>query len=370
MICHAGDSPEAVLAALQAGNALPGQVAQVGGAKVPVAAVGIPLSLPAEPEYATRTNALLQHCLNKLTTAYSNIPPERLGVVMGSSNAGIEEFHTAYQQGTLAPQDWQRLETGNVAAFVAHRIGAKGPVYTINTACSSAGKALAAAARLLKSNVCDSVVAGGGDALCLFALEGFNALQLIADKPCEPFMLNGGGINHGEGAALFLLTRREAHPGDIILSGYGETADAYHTTTPEPGGHQAARAMQQALHMAGMQPADIDYINMHGTGTDANDRMELNALTRVFGTNCPPCSSTKAYTGHCLGAAGAVEAAICTALLKANTVQLPQAAPAAQPAGYEHINFSATAERPVRSCLSNSFAFGGNNISLIFSRYD
>lgn len=345
------------------------QTATVGGTPVPVAATNTPLQLPTEPGYATRTNALLLHCLNKWGSSYSKIPPQRLGVVVGSSNAGIEEFHSAYTQGTTTPQDWQKLEPGNVAAFIAQHTGAKGPAYTICTACSSAGKALAAAARLLQTGICDAVIAGGGDALCRFALEGFHALQLIADKPCQPFSLCGGGITHGESAALFLLTYKNPQTDDIILSGYGETADAHHTTTPEPGGEQAARAMQQALHMANLQAADIDYINMHGTGTDANDRMEMNALTRVFGTTCPPCSSTKTYTGHCLGAAGAIEAAICYALLKANTCTLPQAAPASIPVGYRHINFATTTKRPLRHCLSNSFAFGGNNVSLILSRH-
>ncbi len=369
LLCQAGDTPAAVLEALQSGTRPAMQTATVGGTPVPVAAVCTPLQLPTEPGYATRTNALLLHCLGKLSASYTKVAPQRLGVVVGSSNAGIEEFHAAYTQGTTGLQDWQKLEPGNVAAFIAQHTGAKGPAYTISTACSSAGKALAAAAGLLQAGICDAVIAGGGDALCRFALEGFHALQLIADKPCEPFSLCGGGINHGEGAALFLLTYREAHTGDIVLSGYGETADAHHTTTPEPGGLQAARAMQQALQMAKLQAADIDYINMHGTGTDANDSMEMNALTRVFGTACPPCSSTKTYTGHCLGAAGAIEAAICYALLKANTCTLPQAAPAALPPGYEHINFSAIAKRPLSHCLSNSFAFGGNNVSLILSRH-
>ena len=127
--------------------------------------------------------------------------------------------------------------------------------------------------------------------------------------------------------------------------------------------------MQLALYMAGMQPTDVDYINMHGTGTDANDTMELNALTAVFGTTCPPCSSTKPFTGHCLGAAGAVEAAVCVALLQADTDQLPRVAPSSIPGGYESINFFSNAERPVRCCMSNSFGFGGNNVSLLLTRH-
>lgn len=370
MVCHMGNTPAEVLTALQCGDLPIMDTETVGGLSVPVARVHTPLPTPENPAFATRTNALLQYCAERLSPTCLHVAPERIGVVLGSSNAGIEEFHAAYRNCSLTEEDWQRLEPGNVSTCVAEYLGARGPAYTISTACSSAGKALVAAARLLEAGVCDAVVAGGGDALCRFALEGFHALQLIDSKRCEPFMLNGGGINHGEGAALFILTRRPARRGDIVLSGYGETADAHHTTTPEPGGTQAARAMQQALHMAGMKPADVDYINMHGTGTDANDTMELNALTAVFGTACPPCSSTKPFTGHCLGAAGAVEAAICAALLQANTTALPQVAPSAIPAGYERINFSVTSARPVRCCLSNSFAFGGNNLSLLLTRHD
>ena len=369
VVCHAGDSLESIREALLTDTVPPMETECVGGVAVPVARVSVPLRQPSPEEFATRTNALILHCLDKIAPSLYDVAPERLGVVMGSSNAGIEEFHQSFNDEAVTPADWARLEPGNVAHFVAHCTGAKGPAYTISTACSSAAKALASAARLLESGVCDAVIAGGGDALCRFALEGFHALHLIDSRRCTPYTLDGGGINHGEGAAIFVLTRRQAKAGDIILSGYGETADAHHITTPEPDGKQAARAMRLALQMADLTPGDIDYINMHGTGTDACDLMEMNSLAAVFGKSCPPCSSTKPYTGHCLGAAGAVEAAICIALLRAQSEKLPLSVPEAVPAGFEHINFSVTAARPVTHCLSNSFAFGGNNISLILSRH-
>lgn len=369
LLCHAGDSAESVLQVVQNGTLTPlGQVS-VGGQTVPAGTVAAPLPVIEHEAYATHTNALILHCLQRLKHL-PDVSPERLGVVMGSSNAGIEEFHNALQNNSVTAQDWQRLEPGTVSDFVAAYTGAKGPAFTLSTACSSSAKALAAAARLLEAGICDAVIAGGGDALCRFALEGFHALQLISKDRSEPFTMNGGGINHGEGAALFLLTKRAPKSGDILLSGYGETADAHHTTTPEPEGKQAARAMRQALAMARLEPRDIDYINMHGTGTDANDLMEMNALAEVFGTACPPCSSTKPYTGHTLGAAGAVEAGICVALLRANTGHLPRSTTQTPPPGFTHINLSATATRPVKHCISNSFAFGGNNCALILSRHD
>ena len=369
LLCHAGNSPESVLQVVQKGMLPPPGQVHVGELTVPAGTVEEPLPSIEQEAFATRTNALILYCLQRLRYIHG-ISPERLGIVMGSSNAGIEEFHHAWQNNSVTEQSWQKLEPGSVSDFVAAYTGAQGPALTLSTACSSSAKALATAARLLEMGICDAVIAGGGDALCRFALEGFHALQLISKERCEPFTLNGGGINHGEGAALFLLTKRAPKSGDIILSGYGETADAHHTTTPEPSGKQAARAMQQALAMAQLQAEDIDYINMHGTGTDANDLMEMNALAEIFRSDCPPCSSTKPYTGHTLGAAGAVEAAICTALLRANTCCLPYSTVQSPPPDFPHINFSATAARPVKHCMSNSFAFGGNNCSLILSRHD
>ena len=338
------------------------------GRDVPVGAVTTPLPAIPRKKWRTRTNQLVLWCLNQLSFYWERIPKNRLGIVLGSSNSGIEEYHQAWTQGQQGNEALHLLEVGNVARFAADITGATGPAYTISTACSSSAKALASAARLLRAGVCDAVIAGGGDALCRYALSGFDALHLISDTRSAPFTLQGGGVNHGEGAALFVLTHREAKAGDITLSGYGETADAYHTTTPEPGGHRATRAMQQAMQMAGIAPQDIDYVNLHGTGTDANDSMELDSMRATFGDHQPPCGSTKAYTGHTLGAAGALEAAICHALLQRNSSQLPRQ-PWLQEYAYEGINFSSTSRRPVQHCMSNSFAFGGNNISLILSRH-
>ena len=367
IICNLGSQEDSILRALEQGVYGPMEDREVGGRLVPAGAVSLSLPEITEKYWNTRTNALILHCLKRLSTAWRNVQPERLGVVLGSSNSGIEEYHREWVNGNRSDESLSLLEACNVARFVANFTGAKGPTYTLSTACSSSAKALASAARLLEAGICDAVIAGGGDALCNYALHGFDALQLISDERCRPFTLQGGGVNHGEGAALFLLTRREAHSGDIILAGYGETADAYHTTTPEPGGAQAVRAMRIAMDMAGIGPEDIDYVNLHGTGTDANDSMELDAMRSCFGANQPPCGSTKPYTGHTLGAAGAVEAAFCTALLKRGGEKLP-----AQPWLETHpdgVNMSNSAQRPLQHCISNSFAFGGNNIALLLSRH-
>lgn len=368
LICNLGSTASEVLQALDTGTPGPMPLMRLGEREVPVGAVTTPLPSINQENWRTRTNQLLLWCLNQLSHHWKKIPKNRLGIVMGSSNSGIEEYHRAWMQGQRGDAPLHHLEVGNVARFVAEITGATGPSFTISTACSSSAKALASAARLLRADVCDAVIAGGGDALCRYALSGFDALHLISDTRSEPFTMQGGGVNHGEGAALFLLTHREPNAGDIILSGYGETADAYHTTTPEPGGHQATRAMLQAMQMAGIAPQEIDYVNLHGTGTDANDGMELDSMRTTFGDIQPPCGSTKAYTGHTLGAAGALEAAICHALLQRNSTQLPQQ-PWLRNNTAEGINFGAKARRPVQHCLSNSFAFGGNNISLLLSRH-
>lgn len=368
LICNLGSSESEILRALDTGE--PGRMPlfRLGDREVPVGAVSADLPGIMQEKWRTRTNQLVLSCLHRLLPVWQQIPGHRLGVVMGSSNSGIEEYHQAWMNGQRNGECLHLLEVGNVAHFVADQTGATGPVFTISTACSSSAKALASAARLLRAGVCDAVIAGGGDALCRYALSGFDALHLISGTRSTPFTLNGGGVNHGEGAALFVLSHREPRAGDIILSGYGETADAYHTTTPEPGGQQAARAMQEAMQMAGVSPPDIDYVNLHGTGTDANDSMELDSMRVTFGNTQPPCGSTKAYTGHALGAAGALEAAICYALLRRGSLQLPLQ-PWLQDAAPEGINFRSQAKRPVQHCLSNSFAFGGNNVSLLLSRH-
>lgn len=369
-ICNLGSEVRDILQALDTGNYGTMQKRMVGGRLVPAGVVTEDLPHIDEERWQTRTNALVLHCLQRMSHLLGDIQPEKLGVVMGSSNSGIDEYHKVWQAGRSDEQALELLEVGNAARFVADRAGAKGPVYTLSTACSSSAKALASAARLLKAGVCDAVIAGGGDSLCDYALHGFDALQLIADQRCKPFTLQGGGVNHGEGAALFLLTTREAKAGDIVLAGYGETADAYHTTTPEPGGVQATRAMRMAMEMGCISPDEIDYVNLHGTGTDANDSMEIDSMRLCFGENQPPCGSTKPYTGHTLGAAGALEAAFCTMLLQRGMVELPRQPWLSDfPEVAEKINVAVHCNRPVQHCISNSFAFGGNNISLLLSRH-
>jgi 3-oxoacyl-[acyl-carrier-protein] synthase-1 len=239
----------------------------------------------------------------------------------------------------------------------------------ISTACSSGAKALAAGARLLRAGLADAVIAGGADALSGFTIAGFSALESVSAERCNPLSANRRGINIGEGAALFVMSRE---PGPVRLAGWGETSDAHHMSAPEPTGRGAIDAMRQALARAGLAPNTIDYINLHGTATPHNDAMESLAVAEIFGLQVP-VSSTKPLTGHALAAAGAIEAALAWHALVDNPggrlpphwwdgARDPALAPLriAQP--------GETLGRPLRHVLSNSFAFGGSNASLVFAR--
>lgn len=369
LVCNMGDDVHTILNGLAVGEYGEMKLVRMGEKQAPAGIVSLPLPEIREKEWNTRTNALLKHCLKKLRPIWSDVEPAKIGVVIGSSNAGIEEYSESWSPDYVDEIALKQLEGGNVARFVAHEVGAQGPCYTINTACSSSAKALASAKRLLDSGICDMVIAGGGDGLCHYALCGFDALQLISDTRSTALTLNGGGVNHGEGAALFVLTRGIPEAGNILIAGYGETADAHHTTTPDPEGIQAVDAMQKAMRMGRISPQDVGYVNLHGTGTDANDTMEINAMLTVFGDRQPPCSSTKPYTGHTLGAAGAIEAALCIAMLQRAQCQLPLQPWLNGLTDLPPLNLSAQTEKPLRHIISNSFAFGGNNIALLVSRH-
>jgi 3-oxoacyl-[acyl-carrier-protein] synthase-1 len=336
-------------------------------------------SLAAQPViFRSRTNALLAAVLADLRVpierALARVGPARVAVVLGVSAAGLQEgvaAANALRAGAPWPADYDyaQQEMGNAAAFVARSVGSSGPAYTISTACSSGAKALAAGARLLRAGIADAVIAGGADALSAFTIAGFSALESVSAARCNPLSANRQGINIGEGAALFVLGRE---PGPVRLSGWGESSDAHHMSAPQPAGRGALAAMGQALERAQLRPADIAYVNLHGTATPQNDAMESLAVAQLLGTGVP-VSSTKPLTGHTLAAAGAVEAAVCWhALVDNGAGRLPPhwwdgARDPALPA----VRVAAPGEalgRPARHVLSNSFAFGGSNACLVLSR--
>jgi 3-oxoacyl-[acyl-carrier-protein] synthase-1 len=326
----------------------------------------------------TRTNALLASALAPLCpqveTYKQRFGASQIAVVLGSSTSGIAEGEAAiahHMQTGIFPPEYQyaQQEIAAPSHFVAQSLGLRGPVWTISTACSSGAKALASAARLLRTGACDAVITGGTDSLCKLTVEGFCALASVSTDTCNPFSVNRHGINIGEAAALFIMTRE---PGLIRLAGYGETSDAYHISAPEPQGMGAEAAMRAALHSASLPTSAIQYINLHGTGTEHNDRMESYAVHRVFGSELP-CSSTKPLTGHTLGASGALEAALCWLALQRTDAALPPHLwdGAVDPALAPLHQLGAThTRRALRYAMSNSFAFGGNNCSLIMERCD
>lgn len=301
--------------------------------------------------------------------------PERVGVFIGTSTAGILETEIAFRHrdplsGGLPPGfDYpHRHNSFSVSDFVRRTLGISGPATSVCTACSSSAKVFASAERMIRSGLIDAAVVGGVDSLCLTTLYGFNALQLISRTACRPFDRHRDGLSIGEAAAFAIVERSEAAAGSggILLLGCGESSDAHHMSSPHPDGIGARSAMQRALDAAGLAASQVDYINLHGTGTPSNDSAEAAAVRALFGSGTP-CSSTKAATGHTLGAAGALEAVICALALQNGLVPpgLNRTTPDPQlQVGYR----TEPRPAPLRTALSNSFGFGGVNCSLVFGR--
>ncbi|HLW70757.1 MAG TPA: beta-ketoacyl-[acyl-carrier-protein] synthase family protein [Candidatus Binataceae bacterium] len=313
---------------------------------------------------------------NDIRAIAARVGPHRVAVVMGTSTSGIADGEAALLQ-RITKGEWpeefrySRQEIGNLAGCVAAYLELSGPAYTVATACSSSAKVFASAQRLIAAGLCDAAVVGGADTLCRMTLGGFDSLELLAKDYCNPFSRNRDGINIGEGAAVFLMTTEESA---VSLLGVGESSDAYHVSSPHPEGEGAALAMTRALEAAHLRPEQIDYINLHGTATALNDAMEARAINRIFSERTP-CSSTKSITGHLLGAAGANEAAFLWLMLDAGFAsgcvpphvwdgEIDPAIPRLNlvPPQF-HLGHSTR-----RAALSNSFAFGGSNASLVLGR--
>ena len=295
---------------------------------------------------------------------------ERIAVFIGTSTSGIHQTEQAYLQRTDTdgplPAWYDYRGTHNVYSvtdFVRNYFGLTGISAAISTACSSSAKVFASAQRAIEAGLCDAALVGGTDSLCLTTLYGFNALQVVAEDICRPSDLERTGISIGEAAGFALLEKADASDPGIALFGYGESSDAYHMSSPHPEGEGAAIAMTQALEKAALPPTEIGYINLHGTGTQANDLAESAAVTRLFGRQLP-CSSTKGWTGHTLGAAGIVEAIFSALCLREQW--LPQSLNTRNLDPQIQANvLTASAAADTRYALTNSFGFGGSNCSLI-----
>ena len=331
--------------------------------------------------YDCRNNRLAQLCLEQegfvdaINAAKNKYGAKRIGVYLGTSTSGILQSELAYRHlepktGALPP-DFHYAETQNsysIAGFVSRYLGLSGPSFVVSSACSSSAKVFANAVRMMAAGVCDAAVVGGVDSLCLSTLYGFNSLGLMSHLPCRPYDTDRDGISVGEGAGFVLIER--SVPSDaaskIFLLGIGESSDAYHMSTPHPEGLGAKLAMQRALASAGLQAKEIDYINLHGTATKTNDASEGKTVADVFSDKVP-CSSTKGWTGHLLGAAGITEAIIAMLALKhgfiPGSVNTQQIDPA-MAIDYRIENSNTKIHR----VMSNSFGFGGSNCSLVLGK--
>ncbi|RZF81428.1 beta-ketoacyl-ACP synthase [Pseudoalteromonas sp. CO325X] len=326
-----------------------------------------------------RNNAMIDLALAQLTNTLdklrSRVAAHRIAVIIGTSTADIYDGERARAQqarhGSWPKHyHYHQQSLDAPAQYIRNKLALEGPCYSISTACSSSSKALSSAKAMLQAGLADAVICGGADSLCQLTVNGFKALASTSAGICQPFAQQRDGINIGEGVGLFIMTRSEDFgSARCALLGCGSSSDAYHMSAPEPQGQGAIAAMHQALAEAALTATDIDYINAHGTATVKNDAMEARAIADVIGAQTP-VSSSKHLTGHTLGAAGAIEAGLCWLLIEqqrlGKTLTLPYHSGYALDASLATINLvqQPTRERP-KTCMSNSFAFGGNNASII-----
>ena len=292
---------------------------------------------------------------------------DRVALVLGTSTSGVNAAEDAYRgrrgDGPLpAGFDYDHTQDlYSVAGYVRAALGLRGPSFVVSTACASSARCFVDGARLVRAGVCDAVVVGGADSLCRMTLHGFAALELLSGAPCRPCAADRAGISIGEAAGFALL---ECHEGGMMLLGGGCSSDGHHMSTPHPEGAGAVAAMQQALMQAGLAADEIGWINLHGTGTQANDAMEDMAVHAVFGADVP-VSSTKGWTGHTLGACGILEALIARECMDAGLVPGCLGIDGPDPSFRAQV-VVAPRRQALRRVMSNSFGFGGVNCSLVF----
>lgn len=332
------------------------------------------------PMFDCRNNRLAAMALAQdgfadgIASARRRYGAKRIGVILGTSTSGILQTEEAYRRRDPAtgalPADFDYARTHNtysLADFLRTCLELEGPSVVVSSACATTAKVFANAARMIAAGLCDAAIVGGADTLCATTLHGFRSLGVISEEPCRPFDAGRNGISIGEGAGFALLEK----PGRpdyqaVLLLGIGESNDAYHMSSPHPEGIGARIAMERALASAGLKPAEIDYINLHGTATPVGDAAEDRAISDLFGA-ATPCSSTKGYTGHTLGASGIVEAVFSSLSILHNLLPGSPHTRVVDP-GFKSRYVLESREARVDRVMSNSFGFGGANCSLVLGR--
>lgn len=367
-----GRSTAEVLAALDAGRSglgpspLPATMETVVGA-VPGELAPLEGALHAYDCRLARIGLMaFDEIRQPLERAVARWGAERVAIILGTSTGGLEQTEQAFlgwmNEGAIpASYDYERQH--NFAAFgelLASLAGVRGPSYVVSTACSSSGKVAASAARLMRAGIVDAVLAGGIDSLTRMTIQGFHSLGILSSRSCRPFSAERDGINIGEGAAFFLM-ERDAEDAEVAVLGVGESSDAYRMSSPEPTGRGARESMERAMAQAGV--ASVDHINAHGTATKLNDSAEALAIEALFGDRVP-VSSTKGYTGHLLGAAGGTEVVFAIHALRTQRMPATLGCDPLDPELRIQVVREA-ASAPISTVLSNSFAFGGSNVSVL-----
>jgi 3-oxoacyl-[acyl-carrier-protein] synthase-1 len=350
---------------------LQGREARVG--RVPGELAPLPPAFANDDSRNTRLLlAAFDEIRDEVEDAIARHGRDRVGVALGTSTSGIEATERAVahriQHGVFPEAfHYQQQEIGRLGPFLAEYLGLRGPALTVSTACTSSGKALDTARRLLDLDLCDAVITGGSDSLCRFTINGFTSLESATPALCNPMSRNRRGINVGEGAALFLLQRE---PSDLALLGTGASSDAHHVSSPDPSGDGAKAAMREALEDAGLAPEQVGYLNLHATATAKNDEMESRATAAIFPDGVP-CSGTKPLTGHALGAGAALELAFCWLTLhpawNPRSLLPPHRWDGEGDPELPTLRLAGEGDRlsASRIGMSNAFAFGGNNLSLL-----
>lgn len=338
--------------------------------------------LPKWRESLSRCASILLCCFEKIqpeaAACIKKYGAERVGAVIGTSTGDSsdteENARISFADSGRLDYDERRYERGTLSSFARKYFGIKGPCYSVCTACTSSALACISAAKLIESGICDAVIVAGADSLSAVSVQGFFALGALSKSHCMPFHKNRAGINIAEGAAASVLCKEDLGNAAMKLLGWGTTSDGYHASSPEPSGIYAYAAADEALKRAGICPQDVGYINAHGTGTQLNDAMEAN-IAKMLAKDLPngaiiPISSTKHLTGHTLGASAIVEAYLCSLILR-NSLNLPYHPYAPNEVEPDFSTIGLVLQDGIKmengkAIMSNSFAFGGSNASLLF----